>query len=90
MGKRAWSVASLLIIVLVGITSAICAKGVLESLVSRHVDDWFKDRPAIYTSQLSDAQKASLFNEGVQRHRHDTRAVLVPCRVAVVSQAGWG
>ena len=61
--KKAWSIASLLILVLLGITSIICAKGVFEASVSRKVDDWFSNRSMIYTSQLSTEQKDALVSE---------------------------
>ena len=52
--RKAWSIASLLIIVLLGVTSTICAKGLFEILASRKVDDWFPDQQAIFTSRLTD------------------------------------
>lgn len=61
--KKAWPIASLLIIILLGVTSVICVKGVFESLASRRVDDWLSDQPSIFTSQLTDEQKDGLVAE---------------------------
>ena len=61
--KKAWSIVSLLLIALLGVTSVICVKGVFEALVSRQVDDWLSDQPTIFTSQLTDRQKDSLVAE---------------------------
>ena len=58
--KRAWTISSLFIIVLLGITSVVCAKGILQSLVSRQIDSWVTSQPTIYTSQLTDNQKDNL------------------------------
>ena len=61
--KKAWSIGSLLIIVLLGVTSVICTKGVFEGLASRRVDGWLSDQPTIFTSQLTDGQKDGLVAE---------------------------
>lgn len=61
--KRVWSVASLLIVILLGITSFICAKGVFSTVALRQVDDWFSTRPIIFTSQLTDEQKDIFVSE---------------------------
>lgn len=61
--KKAWSIVSILLIALLGVTSVICVKGVFEALVSRQVDDWLSDQPTIFTSQLTDRQKDSLVAE---------------------------
>lgn len=61
--KRVWSIASLLIIILIGITSFISAKGVFDALAIRQVDSWFSNRPIIFTSQLTDKQKGIFVSE---------------------------
>lgn len=57
--KKTRSAASLIIIVILGVTSLICAKGILEGLAARSVDSWLADQPNVYTSQLTDGQKES-------------------------------
>lgn len=61
--KRTWSAISFLIIFLLGLTSLITAKGILESLATRQVEGWLSDRSRIYTSQLTDNQKDGLVSE---------------------------
>lgn len=56
--KKAYSVFSLIIIVCLSISSIICAKGVLEGLVSREVGSWPSGQPEIFTSQLTDEQQS--------------------------------
>lgn len=55
--KNVRFVISLVLIVFLGITSFVCAKGVLEGLEARSVDSWLSDQPRVYTSQLNDDQK---------------------------------
>lgn len=55
--KKTYSAFSLIIIICLGISSAICAKGVLESLVSKKADSWLSGQPEIFTSQLTDEQQ---------------------------------
>lgn len=61
--KRVWSVVSLLIVMLLGITSIICAKGVFSTIAYRQIDDWFSNRPIIFTSQLTNEQKDIFVSE---------------------------
>lgn len=61
--RKAWHVASLIIVVLLGVTSAVCAKGILQALMVRQVDGWLSSQPTIYTSQLTEEQKDALAYE---------------------------
>lgn len=61
--RKAWHVASLIIVVLLGVTSAVCAKGILQALMVRQVDGWLSGQPTIYTSQLTEEQKDALAYE---------------------------
>lgn len=61
--RKAWHVASLIIVVLLGVTSAVCVKGILQALMVRQVDGWLSSQPTIYTSQLTEEQKDALAYE---------------------------
>ncbi len=61
--KRVWSAVSLLIVALLGISSVVFVKGIFEIFASKQVDGWFYNRPAIYTSQLTNSQKDTLYSE---------------------------
>lgn len=61
--KRVWSIASLLIFFLIGITSFISAKGIFDALAIRQIDSWFSNRPILFTSQLTDKQKGIFVSE---------------------------
>lgn len=52
--RKPWSVVSFLVIALLAVASAVCAKGVFESLLARQVDAWLSDQPTLFTSQLTD------------------------------------
>jgi len=58
--KKTYSAFSLIIIACLGISSTICAKGVLESLVAKKADSWLSGQPEIFTSQLTDEQQSVL------------------------------
>lgn len=61
--KKVWNVASLFIVILLGVTSAVCAKGILQALMVRQVDGWLSSQPTIYTSQLTEEQRDALAYE---------------------------
>lgn len=58
--KRTPSIASLVIVLCLAACSAICGKGVLESLISRDVSAWLSGQHEIYVSQLIYEQQAEL------------------------------
>lgn len=58
--KKIRSAISLVVIAFLGITSLICAKGILEGLAARSAESWLSDQPSIYTTQLTDDQKDAL------------------------------
>lgn len=77
--KKAHSVFSLIIIVCLSISSIICAKGLLESLVSREVGSWPSGQPEIFTSQLTDEQQ-SVFMSTLQDFSADHDFIVVSKR----------
>lgn len=84
--KKVWFLASFFIIVLLGITSVICAKGVAESLFSRHIDAWLSDQPKIFTSQLTNEQKENLIS--ALKERVDEQRFMVVSQTHKPLQSG--
>lgn len=85
--RKAWHVASLIIVVLLGVTSAVCAKGILQALMVRQVDGWLSSQPTIYTSQLTEEQKDALAYELRGRASQDGFVVVGQRRESLQSGA---
>ena len=74
--KKGRIIASLIIIVCLSISTCICAKGILEVIISRKVTSWLSEEHEIFTSQLTDEQQ-SQFVSAVQDFANDHDFMLI-------------
>ncbi|MFC2629392.1 MAG: hypothetical protein ACFNX8_03155, partial [Lancefieldella rimae] len=74
--KKGRIIASLIIIVCLSISTCICAKGILEVIVTRKVTSWLFEEHEIFTSQLTDEQQ-SQFVSAVRDFANDHDFILI-------------
>lgn len=74
--KKGRIIISLIIIVCLSISTCICAKGILEVIISRKVTSWLSEEHEIFTSQLTDEQQ-SQFVSAVQDFANDYDFILI-------------
>ncbi|MFR8062395.1 MAG: hypothetical protein ACLU6V_07505, partial [Lancefieldella rimae] len=84
--KKGRIIASLVIIICLSISACICAKGILEVIISRKVTSWLSEEHEIFTSQLTDEQQ-SQFVSAVRDFANDHDFILIS-QSKTVQQSG--
>ena len=74
--KKGHIIISLIIIICLGVSTCICAKGILEVIITRKVTSWLSEEHEIFTSQLTDEQQ-SQFVSAVQDFANDHDFMLI-------------